>query len=156
MLLRAQGFSAAPPAHVLGLDPTPSILSWLVSWNFPSFGLYLRAAANNPVSHRQPSWGLAPAGSTEGGGPAPQDCTLQHPPSADPLPLVIKTRRSYCKGWKRGDTFPLLGALCTPSPCLGWGWDGCRSRAAQEKQLWPLGHKFSKKKSCLQRCSRTG
>lgn len=41
MPLRAQGFSVAPPAHVLGLDPPPGVLSWLVSWNFPSFGLYL-------------------------------------------------------------------------------------------------------------------
>lgn len=69
--LGAQSFSAAPPARVLGLDTPPGILSWLVSWNFPSFGLYLGSAANNPVSHRQPSWGLAPAGSTEGVGTAP-------------------------------------------------------------------------------------
>lgn len=86
MPLGAQGFSAAPPARVRGLDPPPGILSWLVSWNFPSFGLYLGSAANNPVSHGQPSWGLAPAGSIEGAGPAPQDHAPQHLPSVAPLP----------------------------------------------------------------------
>lgn len=83
MLLRAQGFSEAPPARVLGLDPPPpGILSWLISWNFLSFGLCLGSAANNPVSHGQPSWALAPVGSTERVGPMPQQSAPQHPPSA--------------------------------------------------------------------------
>lgn len=102
-LLRAQGFSEAPPARVLGLDRPPGILSWLISWNFLSFRFCLGSAATNPDSHRQPSWGLAPEGNRASGARTvlPSTLLLQPP--------FLRQSQGW-EGWKRRDTLPSLEA----------------------------------------------
>lgn len=79
--------SAVPLFGVLALDPSPSISSWLVSWNVLSLGLYLGSAAKNPISHGQPSWDLAPAGSLRRvrGARALKPCPQHLPPAFKPL-----------------------------------------------------------------------
>lgn len=128
MLLRAQGFSETPPAHVLGLDPPPYILSWLISWNSLSFRLYLGSAANNPVSHGQPSWGLAPAGSTEGVGPMPQG-------SAPSTLLLQPSFLRRLEGLVKRECAPFPGSTICPQSFPGSGLQCQQFRVAWEKSL---------------------
>lgn len=138
--------SAVPLFGVLALDPSPSISSWLVSWNVLSLGLYLGSAAKNPISHGQPSWDLAPAGSLRRvrGARALKPCPQHLPPAFKPLkPISLPLKpdghhRPSAPGWISG----LCRLHC--EECSG-------------RQGWTGGHfcKATTEKPHLHGCSRT-